>query len=100
MRIAPGKQELQDRMELRQSRLAGHQHSAPDERADAAQDDPQLVDAEWCRSGSHTLRVAQSPTPLKGVPRYLTLSTSAQSSDTSRRTPVGSVPQRHYAGHR
>jgi hypothetical protein len=36
-----------------------------------------LVDAEWCRSGSHTLRVAQSPTPLKGVPRYLTLSLGA-----------------------
>jgi hypothetical protein len=34
-----------------------------------------LVDAEWWSSDSHTLRVAQSPTPLKGVPRYLTLST-------------------------
>ena len=74
MLIAPGKQDLQNRMELRQSRPTAHQHPAPDERADAAQDDPQLVDAEWGSSGSHALRVAQSPTPLKGVPRYLTLS--------------------------
>src|SRR5262245_33938773 len=74
MLIAPGKQDLQDRMELRQSRLAAYQHPTPDERADAAQDDPQLVDAEWGSGGRHALRVAQSPTPLKGVPRYLTLS--------------------------
>jgi hypothetical protein len=42
--------------------------------ANAAQDDAELVDVEWCSSGSHALRVAQSIGPLKGSPRYLALS--------------------------
>ena len=74
MFVTPGKHDLQKHMQVRESHLTPDKHPAPDERADAAQDDPQLVDTEWCRSGSHTLRVAQSPTPLKGVPRCLTLS--------------------------
>jgi hypothetical protein len=45
-----------------------HKHLAPDERTDAAQDDSQLVDAQWCGGGSHALRVAQSIVPLKGSP--------------------------------
>jgi hypothetical protein len=40
MLVTPGKQELQDGMEVRQGDRAGHQHPPPDERADAAQDDP------------------------------------------------------------
>ena len=43
MRIAPGKKDLQNGMELPQSHLAAHQYSAPDERTDTAQDDSQLV---------------------------------------------------------
>ena len=74
MLITPGKENLQDGMEVRQGGLAGHQHPTPDERADAAQDDAQLVDAEWWSSGSHALRVAQCIVPLKGAPRYLALS--------------------------
>ena len=52
-----------------------HQHTTPDKWANAAQDDAELIDVEWCSSGSHTLRVAQSIGPLKGSPRYLALST-------------------------
>ena len=74
MLVTPGKQDLQDGMEVRQGRIAAHQHATPDEWADAAQDDAELVDAEWCGSGSHALRVAQSIVPLKGSPRYLALS--------------------------
>jgi hypothetical protein len=74
MFIAPGKQDLQKRMEVCQSGIAVHQHPTPDEWADATQDDTQLVDAERCSSNSHGLRVAQSLVPLKGVPRYLVLS--------------------------
>ena len=74
MLVTPGKQDLQDRMEVRQGGIAVHEHATPDERADASQDDPQLVDAEWCSSGSHALRVAQRIRPLKGSPRYLALS--------------------------
>jgi hypothetical protein len=58
MLIAPGKEDLQDRMEVRQGGIAGHQHPTPDEWAEAAQDDPQLGDAEWGSSRSHALRVA------------------------------------------
>jgi hypothetical protein len=74
MLIAPGKQDLQDGMELRQSRLAAHQYPAPDEWTDAAQDDMELVDTKQCGSGCHALRVAQDLVPLKGSPRYLALS--------------------------
>jgi hypothetical protein len=68
MLIAPGKQDLQKRMEVCQGGIAVHQHPTPDEWADATQDDTQLVDAERCSSNSHALRVAQSLVPLKGVP--------------------------------
>src|SRR5262249_19524018 len=58
MLIAPGKQDLQDRMEVCQRGLAGHQYPTPDEGADTPQDNAQLVDTQWCRSRSHALRVA------------------------------------------
>ena len=45
MLITPGKQDLQDGVEMRQRGLATDKHPAPDEWADASQDDPQLVDA-------------------------------------------------------
>jgi len=74
MFVTPGKQDLQDSMQVRQGGRAGHQHPTPDERADAAQDDPQLIDVEWCSRSSHVLRVAQHLGSLKGSPRYLALS--------------------------
>jgi hypothetical protein len=74
MLVTPGKQDLQDGMEMRQGGIAGHQHATPDERADATQEDAELIDAEWGSSGSHVLRVAQRIGPLKGSPRYLALS--------------------------
>jgi hypothetical protein len=74
MLVTPGKQDLQDRMEVCQGRLAGYQHPPPDERTDAPQDDAELVDAERCRRGSHALRVARRIVSLKGSPRYLALS--------------------------
>ena len=77
MLITLGKEDLQDGMEVRQGRLAGHQHPTPDERADTTQDDTELVDAEQWSSGSHALRVAQRGVPLKGSPRYLALSVLA-----------------------
>jgi hypothetical protein len=77
MLVTPGKQDLQDGMEVRQGGMAMYQHTAPDEWANAAQDDAELIDAEWCSHGSHRLRVAQSIGPLKGSPRYLALSIKA-----------------------
>ena len=64
-------------MQVRQSRIAAHQHLTPDEWVNAAQDDPQLVEVERCGRGCHALRVAQSIMLLKGSPRYLTLSPPA-----------------------
>jgi hypothetical protein len=58
MLVTPDKQDLKDGMKMCQGDRAGHQHPTPDEWADAAQDDPQLVDAEWCSNRSHALRVA------------------------------------------
>jgi hypothetical protein len=43
-----------------------------------------LVNAEWCSSGSHALRVAQRIMPLKGSPRYLALSPSPMFSRAHR----------------
>jgi hypothetical protein len=58
MLVTPGKQDLEDGMELRQGNMAGHQHLTPDEWTDAPEDDTELVDVEWCRSRSHALRIA------------------------------------------
>ena len=74
MLIAPGKQDLQDSMQRRQGRIAPYKHTTPAERADATQDDPQLVNAERCSRGHQALRGAPSLVPLKGSPRYLALS--------------------------
>ena len=74
MLIAPGEQDLQDRMQVCQGGLAVHQHPTPDEGADTTQDDTELVDGEQWSSDSHALRVAQRRVPLKGSPRYLALS--------------------------
>jgi len=61
-------------MQVREGHIAPDKHPAPDEGADAPEDDAELVDAERCSSGSHALRVAQRIMLLKGSPRYLALS--------------------------
>jgi hypothetical protein len=66
--VTSGKQDPQDRMAGRQDSIAVHQYPTPDERTDATQNDPQLVDAERCRWCGHALRVAQSIMSLKGIP--------------------------------
>ena len=76
MLVTPGKQDLQERMQVREGHIAADEHPAPDERADASEDDAELVDAERCSRGCHALRVAQRSVPLKGSPRYLALSIS------------------------
>ncbi len=48
--IAPIKDELEDVMELGESGVAVYKESAPDERADASQDDAQLINTgQWVR---------------------------------------------------
>jgi hypothetical protein len=72
--ITPGKLDLPDGVEMRQRGIAAHQDTTPDEWADTAQGDAQLVDVEWRGRGSHVLRVAQCRISLKDSPRYLALS--------------------------
>jgi hypothetical protein len=73
-RVTPGKHDLQERMEVREGHLAPDKYPPPAARTNAPEDDAELVDAEWCGSWRHTLRVAQRIVPLKGAPRYLALS--------------------------
>ena len=49
-----------------QSRITLDKDTAPDERADAPEDNTELVDTERCGRGCHALRVAQYSVPLKG----------------------------------
>jgi putative tryptophan/tyrosine transport system substrate-binding protein len=74
MFVTPGKHDLQERMQVGEGHLAPDKYPTPDERTNAPEDDAELVNAEWCISCCHTLRVAQRIVPLKGSPRYLTLS--------------------------
>jgi Gpi18-like mannosyltransferase len=74
MFVTPGKHDLQERMQVGEGHLAPDKYPTPDERTNAPEDDAELVNAEWCISCRHTLRVAQRIVPLKGSPRYLTLS--------------------------
>jgi hypothetical protein len=70
MLITPGKDDLQDRVEVRQGRIAADEQAAPDQRTDASKDHTQLVDA-WL---THGQRVMQAPCGCKTSPRNLTLS--------------------------
>jgi hypothetical protein len=79
-------------MQVRQGRLTPYKHTTPDERADAAQDDPQLVDAERCGRGNHALRVAQSIVPLMGSPRYLVLSSPGEAAPPHTHSPGPELP--------
>ena len=74
MLVTPGKQDLQKRMQVRKGHLTPDTYPAPDERANASEDDPQLVDAERCGRDCHALRVVQRSVLLKSFPRYLALS--------------------------
>jgi hypothetical protein len=47
MLAAPVKDDLEDGREVRQGRVTTHEQTAPDEWTDLAQDDAELIDAEW-----------------------------------------------------
>src|SRR5215471_669378 len=98
MLVTPGKEDLQDRMQVCQGGMAVHQHSTPDEWANAAQDDAELIDAEWCSSGNHVLRVAQRSVPLKRSPRYLALSWTTCDTCHLAILPQSRVPEASGAG--
>jgi hypothetical protein len=55
----------------RQGGITVYQHPTPDERANAAEDDVELVNAERCGRGCHALRVVQRSVLLMGAPQYL-----------------------------
>ena len=74
MLVTPGKQDLQERMQVCEGHSTPDKHPAPDERADTSEDDAELGDAEQCGRGCHALRVVQRSVLLKGSPRYLALS--------------------------
>ena len=74
MLIAPGKHDLQNGVELCEGGRTTDQEVTPDERTNAAQDDTQLVNVQRCGRGCHELRIAPRRVPLKGFPRYVTLS--------------------------
>ena len=67
MLVTPGKQDLQkQRMQVREGHSTPDTHPAPDERADAAEEDAELGDAERWRRGRHALRGVQRSVLLKG----------------------------------
>jgi hypothetical protein len=73
--VAPREEELEHPMELCQGGVAADQESSPDERADAAQDDAQLIDVRVCSGLVHGQSVQRSVCRFKGSPRYLAVST-------------------------
>ncbi len=80
MFTAPIEDELEDVRELGKSGVAIYKKSAPDERADASQDDAELINAgQWVR-WFHALSVTRCEFGLKGSPRDLTLSLPSPSS--------------------
>jgi hypothetical protein len=46
--VAPREEDLEHEMELGQGGVAAHKKSTPEERADAAQNDAQLIDIRVC----------------------------------------------------
>ncbi len=74
MLATPVKHDLKDGMELRQGGAAADEESAPDERADLAQSDTQLIDIGQFRWLAHRWSVAQCAVSLKVSPRNLALS--------------------------
>jgi hypothetical protein len=76
MLATPREGDVQDVMEMRERRVARDEEAAPDERADASQDDTQLIESGPWRRGRryHALSIAQRVAPLKDSPRILALS--------------------------
>ena len=74
MFVAPIKEELEHEVELGQRGVAPHQEAAPDEGADASQDDTQLIDGRRFYWLAHRVSVAQCVVSLKASPRNLALS--------------------------
>jgi len=69
--VAPVKDDLDHGMELSQGVVASDQESPPDERADASQDDAQLIDVRVCSVLVHEQSVRRNPLCCKRSPRYL-----------------------------
>src|SRR5712691_8135783 len=74
MLATPVQDDLEDGVELRQGGVAADEESAPDERADLAQRDTQLIDIGQFRWLAHRWSVAQCAVSLKVSPRNLALS--------------------------
>jgi hypothetical protein len=70
MLATPCEGDLQDVVEMRERRVARDEEVAPDERADASQNNTQLIDSGPWRSGRryHALSIAQRVAPLKDSP--------------------------------
>src|SRR5215211_4507905 len=79
-------------MQVCKGHITPDKHTAPDEWADAPEDDAELVNAERCGRGHHALRVAQNIVPLKNSPRYLALSYMGRRSRLYLRTKGHSFP--------
>ena len=73
--VAPVEDDLQHGVELGQGRVASDQESTPDERADASQDDTQLIDIRVYSVLVHKQSVRRNPLCFKGSPQNLALST-------------------------
>ena len=69
--VAPVEDDLEHVVELCQGRVASDQESTPDERADASQDDTQLIDVWVCSVLVHEQSVRRNPLCCKRSPRYL-----------------------------
>ena len=63
MLITPGKHDLEQRVEVCKGHRTPDQDTAPDERADVPEDDPQLVNLEF-RWLIHRVSVVQSVVPF------------------------------------
>jgi hypothetical protein len=76
MLATPLEGDLQNVVEVSQKGIAMYEEAAPDERADASQDDAQLIDGRQCGTGrqARALSVAQCVASLKESPQILALS--------------------------
>ena len=74
MLAAPVKDDLEDRMQVRQGCVAADEEAAPDQRTDLTQDNTQLIDTGRFRWLAHRVSVAQCAVSLKISTRNLTLS--------------------------
>ena len=72
MLATPREGDVQDVVEMLKRRVARDEEAAPDERADASQDDTQLIDIGLWRSGRqyHALSIAQCVVSLKDSPEF------------------------------